>query len=168
MVTVRNAVNLMSIIRLGKRLSDDCLVSWRRIGRGGKHIPEMFMNQGFAVVAVNYRLSPKAKNPAYTDDAAAAVAWTCKHIEEYGGSPKRVFVTGHSAGGYLTLMVGLDKSYLRKYGVDADSIAAYLPISGQTVTHFTIRKERALPEGIPVIDRYAPCNKARKNTPPLY
>lgn len=134
---------------------------------GGKHVPEMFMNQGFAVVAVNYRLSPKAQNPAYTEDAAAAVAWAYKHIEEYGGSPRRVFVTGHSAGGYLTLMVGLDKSYLQEYGVDADSIAAYLPISGQTVTYFTIRKERSLPEGIPVIDQYAPCNKARKDTPPF-
>ena len=134
---------------------------------GGKHVPEMFMNQGFAVVAVNYRLSPKAQNPAYTEDAAAAVAWAYKHIEEYGGSPRRVFVTGHSAGGYLTLMVGLDKSYLQEYGVDADSIAVYLPISGQTVTHFTIRKERSLPEGIPVIDQYAPCNKARKDTPPF-
>lgn len=134
---------------------------------GGKHVPEMSMNQGFAVVAVNYRLSPKAQNPAYTEDAAAAVAWAYKHIEEYGGSPRRVFVTGHSAGGYLTLMVGLDKSYLQEYGVDADSIAAYLPISGQTVTHFTIRKERSLPEGIPVIDQYAPCNKARKDTPPF-
>lgn len=134
---------------------------------GGKHVPEMFMNQGFAVVAVNYRLSPKAQNPAYTEDAAAAVAWAYKHIEEYGGSPRRVFVTGHSAGGYLTLMVGLDKSYLQEYGVDADSIAAYLPISGQTVTHFTIRKERSLPEGILVIDQYAPCNKARKDTPPF-
>ena len=134
---------------------------------GGKHVPEMFMNQGFAVVAVNYRLSPKAQNPAYTEDDAAAVAWAYKHIEEYGGSPRRVFVTGHSAGGYLTLMVGLDKSYLQEYGVDADSIAAYLPISGQTVTHFTIRKERSLPEGIPVIDQYAPCNKARKDTPPF-
>lgn len=134
---------------------------------GGKHVPEMFMNQGFAVVAVNYRLSPEAQNPAYTEDAAAAVAWAYKHIEEYGGSPRRVFVTGHSAGGYLTLMVGLDKSYLQEYGVDADSIAAYLPISGQTVTHFTIRKERSLPEGIPVIDQYAPCNKARKDTPPF-
>ena len=134
---------------------------------GGKHVPEMFMNQGFAVVAVNYRLSPKAQNPAYTEDAAAAVAWAYKHIEEYGGSPRRVFVTGHSAGGYLTLMVGLDKSYLQEYGVDADSIAAYLPISGQTVTHFTIRKERSLPEGFPVIDQYAPCNKARKDTPPF-
>ena len=60
-----------------------------------------------------------------------------------------------------------DKPYLQEYGVDADSIAAYLPISGQTVTHFTIRKERSLPEGIPVIDQYAPCNKARKDTPPF-
>ena len=92
---------------------------------GGKHVPEMFMNQGFAVVAVNYRLSPKAQNPAYTEDAAAAVAWAYKHIEEYGGSPRRVFVTGHSAGGYLTLMVGLDKSYLQEYGVDADSLSSY-------------------------------------------
>ncbi len=88
-----------------ERLSDDRLVSWRWIG-GGKHVPEMFMNQGFAVVAVNYRLSPKAQNPAYTEDAAAAVAWAYKHIEEYGGSPRRVFVTGHSAGGDLTFNGG--------------------------------------------------------------
>ena len=38
---------------------------------GGKHIPQELMNRGFAVVAVNYRLSPKAQNPAYIEDAAA-------------------------------------------------------------------------------------------------
>ena len=48
-----------------------------------------------------------------------------------------------------------------------DSVAAYLPVSGQTVTHFTIRKERGLPDGIPVVDEYAPVNKARKETAPL-
>lgn len=53
------------------------------------------------------------------------------------------------------------------YGADADSVAAYLPVSGQTVTHFTIRKERGLPDGIPVVDEYAPVNKARKETAPL-
>lgn len=53
------------------------------------------------------------------------------------------------------------------YGADADSVAAYLPVSGQTVTHFTIRKERGLPDGIPIIDEYAPVNKARKNTAPI-
>lgn len=31
-----------------------------------------------------------------------------------------------------------------------------LPVSGRMVTHFTIRKERGLPDGIPVVDEYAP------------
>lgn len=134
---------------------------------GGKFIPGELTNKGFAVIAVNYRLSPKAKNPAYTEDAAEAVAWAYNHIEKYGGRKDRIFVSGHSAGGYLSLMLAMDKKYLAKHGVDADSIAAYLPVSGQTATHYTIRKERGLPNGIPVIDEYSPANKARKNTAPI-
>lgn len=134
---------------------------------GNKHIPQELMNKGFAVIAVNYRLSPKAKNPAYIEDAAAAVAWAFNNIEEYGGRKDRIFVSGHSAGGYLSLILAMDKKYLEAYGVDADKVAAYLPISGQTVTHFTIRKERGLPDGIPIIDEYAPVNKVRKDTAPI-
>lgn len=129
---------------------------------GHKELPAEFRAKGFAVVGVNYRLSPRAKNPEYTYDAAAAVAWVYRHIAEYGGSPSEVFVSGHSAGGYLTLMLCLDKSYLASYGVDADSIAAYLPIGGQTATHFTIRKERHISYTTPLVDRYAPLNNVRK------
>lgn len=134
---------------------------------GSKFIPKELTEQGFAVVAVNYRLSPKAKNPAYIEDAAEAVAWVFKNIEKYGGRKDRIFVSSHSAGGYLSLILAMDKKYMATYGVDADSVAAYLPVSGQTVTHFTIRKERGLPNGIPVVDEYAPVNKARKETAPL-
>lgn len=134
---------------------------------GNKHIPQELMNRGFAVVAVNYRLSPKAKNPAYIEDAAAAVAWAFNHMEEYGGSKDKIFVSGHSAGGYLSLMLAMDKKYMETYEADADKVAAYLPISGQTVTHFTIRKERGLPNGIPIIDEYAPVNRVRKDTSPI-
>lgn len=87
------------------------------------------------MAGVNYRLSPRATHPAYIDDAAAAVAWVMKHIGEYGGDPTRVYVAGHSAGGYLTLMVGLDKAYLARYGEDADRLAGLFPVSGQTNTH---------------------------------
>ena len=134
---------------------------------GNKFVPKELREQGFAVVAVNYRLSPKAKNPAYIEDAAAAAAWVFKNIEKYGGRKDHIFVSGHSAGGYLSLILAMDKKYMAAYGADADSVAAYLPVSGQTVTHFTIRKERGLPDGIPVIDEYAPVNKARKETAPL-
>ena len=108
---------------------------------GQKELPANLKNKGFAVVGVNYRLFPRAKNPDYTNDAAAAVAWVFKHIAQYGGSASDIYVSGHSAGGYLTLMLCLDKSYLAQYGVDADSVAGYLPIGGQTATHFTIRYE---------------------------
>ncbi len=134
---------------------------------GSKDIPNELKNKGVAVVSVNYRLSPRAKNPAYIEDAAEAVAWVFKNIASFGGSPELVYVSGHSAGGYLTLMVGLDKSYLKKFNVDADKIKGLMPISGQTNTHYTIRKERGIPMEVPVVDQYSPLNQARKNLPPV-
>lgn len=132
---------------------------------GEKRIREELENQGFAVVAVNYRLYGKgAKNPDYTVDAAESVAWVFRHIREYGGDPGKIYVSGHSAGAYLTLMLALDKSFLGAFGIDADAVKAYFPIGGQTTTHCTIREEMGLPlyEEIPIVDRYAPLNQARK------
>lgn len=134
---------------------------------GEKHFPKELMNQGYAVVAVNYRLSPRAQNPAYTEDAAEAVAWTFEHIEEYGGDRNKIYIAGHSAGGYLCLMLSLDKNYLAKWNIDADKLAGVFPISGQTTTHYTIRKERGLPSDVPIIDRYAPSNNIRKGASPM-
>ena len=112
---------------------------------GQKHIPQEFLRQGYAVATVNYRLSPRAHNPAYTEDAAEAVAWVFEHIAEYGGDTAKIYIAGHSAGGYLCLMLNLDKRYLGKWGIDANRLAGAFPISGQTTTHYTIRKERGLP-----------------------
>ncbi len=42
-----------------------------------------------------------------------------------------------------------------------------IPISGQTNTHYTIKKERGLPFEIPYIDEYAPITHARKDAPPI-
>lgn len=134
---------------------------------GGKELLEGFRRQGFAVVSVNYRLFPKCQCPDYIDDAAMAVAWTYDNIEKYGGEKEQIYVSGHSAGGYLTLMVALAKEYAGKYGFDADKIAKAYPVSGQTVTHYTIRKERGLPDGIPVIDGYAPMTHAGRGGAPM-
>jgi acetyl esterase/lipase len=71
---------------------------------GSKELPKALMERGYAVVGVGYRLSPKVKAPAYIEGAAAAVAWVFNHIESYGGSRQLIFVSGHSAGGYLGMM----------------------------------------------------------------
>ena len=134
---------------------------------GRRFIPEALKEKNVAVVAVNYRLHPNVKSPAYIEDAAAAVAWVIKNIAKYGGSPRRLFVSGHSAGGYLTSMIGLDKRWLKKHGADPDQLAGLIPFSGHTITHFTVRAERGIDGKQPVIDDMAPLFHVRKDCPPL-
>lgn len=134
---------------------------------GNKEIPAALMNKGYAVIGVGYRLSPKVKAPAYIEDAAAAVAWAFQHIESYGGSNKLIFVSGHSAGGYLGMMLTLDKTYLNKYNIDANNIAGLIPFSGQAISHFTIRGEQGIKETQPTIDKYAPLYFVRADAPPM-
>lgn len=134
---------------------------------GNRSVPRQLQEQGIAVVAVNYRLHPAVKSPAYIEDAAAAVAWTVKNIAKYGGSAKRVFVSGHSAGGYLTSMIGLDKRWLAAHDVDADKLAGLIPYSGHTITHFTVRAERGIDGKQPVVDDLAPLFHVRSDCPPI-
>ena len=136
-------------------------------GKGG--FPNHFDRSQMCGVAVNYRLSSdRAQCPDYIYDAAAAVAWVVKNIEKYGGDPKKVYVTGHSAGGYLTAMIALDKKYLNTFGVEPHQIAGYYPVSGQMSTHFRILAERKA-KGVNVpdfmVDEYAPIYHAAKNAP---
>jgi len=134
---------------------------------GNKEIPEALKNKGICVIGVNYRLSPRAKSPEYINDAAAAVAWVFNNIETFKGDSSLIFVSGHSAGGYLTAMIGLDKQWLRTKGVDANRIAGLIPLSAQTITHFTIRGERSISDKQPIIDSLAPLFHVRADAPPL-
>lgn len=134
---------------------------------GSKEIPKALTEKGYAVVGVGYRFSPKVTAPAYIEDAAAATAWVFQHIAAYGGSTKLIFISGHSAGGYLGMMITLDKKYLAKYSIDANNIAGLIPFSGQAITHFTIRKERGIKDTQPIIDEYAPLYHVRADAPPM-
>jgi acetyl esterase/lipase len=134
---------------------------------GSKEIPERLKEQGFAVVAPEYRLSPTVKCVSILEDAAAAVAWVVKNMPQYGASPSKLFISGHSAGGYLADMLVLDKRWLKPYGIDPDSFAGLAPFSGQCITHFTVRKERGIPELQAQVDDLAPLFYVRKDAPPI-
>ena len=134
---------------------------------GHRSVPLGLRGKGIGVVAVDYRLSPSSKAPTFIEDAAAATAWTLQNIGNYGGNPKGVFLSGHSAGGYLSAMVGLDKRWLAAYKIDANDLAGLIPLSPQAITHFTIRGERGINEKQPIIDEMAPLFHVRKDAPPM-
>ncbi len=153
-----------------ENLSDCPVAVWFHGGGltgGHKEIPEELKNSGLVVIGVNYRLLPKSTIDETIDDAAAAVAWAYQHAEEYNGSHQKLFVSGHSAGGYLTDMVGLDKKWLAKYNMDPDSLAGLFPFSGQCITHFNVREQKGIGALQPTIDEYAPLFFVRKDCPPI-
>ncbi|CAN5568147.1 alpha/beta hydrolase fold domain-containing protein [soil metagenome] len=127
----------------------------------------VFNRHGIAFAAVNYRLNPKVTYPAYVEDAAAAFAWVKTHIAEKGGDLARVFLGGHSAGAYLASLVAMDARYLQKFGLTPAAIAGVLPVSGQMMTHFTVRKERGLDANTITSDEAAPIYYTRKVSPPF-
>jgi acetyl esterase/lipase len=95
---------------------------------------------GWVCFNVNYRLSPAATWPDHLVDLKYALKWIREHAEEYGVDPSFVAVTGGSAGGHLTAMMGLtanDPEYQPGFE-DADtSVQAAVPVYG--VYDFTNR-----------------------------
>ena len=134
---------------------------------GNKEIPRKLRNRGYVVVGANYRLLPKVTVRETLDDAAEAVAWVFRHCQEYGGDPKKIVVTGHSAGGYLAMLLCLNKAWLEAYGINADDVMLYAPFSGQAVTHYNVRKMQGIPPLRATIDEFAPIYWVRSDCPPL-
>lgn len=153
-----------------EELKDCPVVVWFHGGGltgGEKEIPEPLKRKGYVVVGANYRLLPRVTVDKTLDDAAEAVAWVFRHAADYGGDAHKIIVTGHSAGGYLGMLLCLNKAWLGRYGVDADSVLMYVPFSGQAITHYNVRKMQGLGPLQPTIDEYAPLHWVRKDCPPL-
>lgn len=89
--------------------------------------------KGWVCVAINYRLAPRDPFPAQVIDVKRAIAWIREHIEEYGGDPDYLAITGGSAGGHLTALAAVtpnDPAYQPGFE-DADtSVAVAVPHYG--------------------------------------
>src|SRR6266446_5853013 len=88
------------------------------------YILDPLVQAGFAWFSVNYRLSPGYTFPAHTDDVESAVEYIKTHAKEFKINPKRLVLTGASAGGHLVSFVG---AHHRK----GNDVAAVIPFFGE-------------------------------------
>ena len=70
-------------------------------------LAQTLVQQGFAVAAVNYRLSGEALYPAGAQDVKAAVRWLRANASQYGLDPDKFAAWGQSAGGWMATMLGV-------------------------------------------------------------
>ena len=72
-----------------------------------RQIKSRFLDAGFAIVSIDYRLAPETKLPGIIDDLRDGYAWLReKGPELLGVDTSRIAVAGDSAGGYLALLSG--------------------------------------------------------------
>lgn len=107
---------------------------------------------GVAVAVVDYRLFPEVCYPNFIDDAADAVTAILRDIGTHTDRISKIYVGGHSAGAYLSMMLCFDRHYLDDRGVDRSRIAGWLLISGQPTKHFSVLESQGLDPRSCIID----------------
>ncbi len=101
---------------------------WRRGSRReplpllGADFYDRLAAAGFAVAAIDYRLSGEARFPAPLEDVRTAVSWVRDNAAAYGLDAGRVFLWGDSSGGHLALLAALT-------GAKVAGVVAWFPVT---------------------------------------
>lgn len=123
--------------------------------RKDAYMAQDFVNRKYGFVSADYRLYPSAKFPEYLEDAAAAVAFVIHNIKKYCGNGK-VYITGQSAGAYITMMLCMDHHFLSDKGIDQNQISAYISDSSQQLCHYNVLREQGEDTRLERVDCHAP------------
>lgn len=66
-----------------------------------------YLEMGFTVVNVSYRLGRVSPAPAAVEDCRCALLWVVRNAKQHNFDVSKIVLTGHSAGGHLSLIVGM-------------------------------------------------------------
>ena len=86
--------------------------------------------QGVLTLVADYRLYPEVRYPDFVTDSAKALAYGLDQAKRLGANPQRVFVMGHSAGGYNAAMLALDTRWLQAEGHRRQELAGWIGLAG--------------------------------------
>jgi acetyl esterase/lipase len=138
--------------------SSPYLIVWVHGGAwhsGAKESPPLgFVNAGYALASINYRLSIEAKFPAQIHDIKAAIRFLRANAAKYGFRADKIVIAGSSAGGHLAALAGVTNNdrelegNLGQHTNTSSSIQGILDYYGPT--NFTSILKQSTPHGISV------------------
>jgi acetyl esterase/lipase len=140
-----------------------------------------YLEMGWAVVNVEYRLARASLAPAAVEDCRCALRWVIRNAKEYNIDVNKLVVTGHSAGGHLSLTTGmlpasagLDRQC---YGTEELKVAAIVNwygitdvndlLDGPNLKSYAVQWLSSLPNRDDVAKRVSPIHYVRAGLPPI-
>jgi len=134
-----------------------------------------YVEKGFVVANIGYRLAKAAPAPAAVEDAIHAANWFVENAKVYGVDPKRIVVTGGSAGGHLALMVGMvNKGAGLGKPVRVRAVVNFFGITdvgdqlqGPNQRDYAVEWLPAQPGRLELARRVSPITYVRRDLPPI-
>lgn len=143
-----------------------------------------YLKMGWAAVNVEYRMASASKAPGAVEDCRCALRWVVRNAKDYHIDPSRLVVTGHSAGGHLSLMTGMLKesdgldnncpgdkneaeprvaAIVNWYGI-SDVVDL---LSGENRKNYAVMWLGSLPDREEIARHVSPLSYVRKDNPPI-
>jgi acetyl esterase/lipase len=140
-----------------------------------------YLEMGWAVVNVEYRLTGVAPAPAAVRDCRCALHWVVRNAERLRIDPQRIVVSGTSAGGHLALMTGM-----LPLGNPLDTCSTGIPftvaaiinwygitdvadlLGGQNRKGYAVRWVGPRPDAREIAGDVSPLTYVRSNLPPVF
>lgn len=120
-----------------KRVISDKIIVWVHGGGWNAGNPKFFdyvgqciCEQGYRLVSLGYRLSPRYKYPCQLKDVCEAYNSAVGYMKNKGIDVSKIIVAGPSAGAHLTSIMCYSKKVQEKYGVDVSNIKGFIGSGG--------------------------------------
>jgi acetyl esterase/lipase len=131
-------------------------------------VAKAFAAKGYLVYLPAYRHVPQIVYPAFVEDVAEVIKQASQTAGQYGGDGQRIFLVGHSAGGYNILQVVLNPQFLKNANVDPTIIKAVAALAAPAdFLPLDSPKSRAAFGNYKPLEDTQPINFARSDAPPI-
>jgi acetyl esterase/lipase len=140
-----------------------------------------YLEAGWSVVNVEYRLARVSLAPAAVEDCRCALRWVIRNAKQYNFDTTKLVVTGHSAGGHLSLTTGilpasagLDRECPGSEDLKVAAIVNWFGISdvvdlldGPNMKEYAVAWLSSMPNREEVARRVSPLTYVRAGLPPI-
>jgi len=140
-----------------------------------------YLEMGWAVINVEYRLGRVALAPAAVEDCLCALRWIIRNAERYNIDASKLVLTGYSAGGHLALTTGLVPSSagldLQCPGNEPLEVAAIVNwygitdvgdlLEGKNMKTYAVQWMASMPDRYEIAERVSPLTYVRAGLPPV-
>ena len=140
-----------------------------------------YLEMGWAVVNVQYRLANISPAPAAVEDCLCALRWVIRNADQYSFDANKLVVSGDSAGGHLALTTGmlpasagLDRQCPGKEELKVAAIVNWYGVTdvgdlleGENMQFYAVQWMGSTTDRREIAERVSPLNYVRSDLPPI-